>query len=167
MNYQKNIQKLIEEFAEKLPALPDGRIDYSHSDIAPVITVFILYNNKILLLKRSDKVRTYKGKWNTVAGYLDEPKPVLEKILEELREELGVTKEHIASFNIAEPFTFTDHNLQKTWIVHPACVKLKTKPAIQLDWEHTEYHWIAPSEIDNFDTVPNAKESLRRILKLL
>ncbi|HDD36375.1 MAG TPA: hypothetical protein ENF50_02775, partial [Archaeoglobus veneficus] len=86
----KKVFEMLNEVSKKLPKLSDGRIDYSNSDVAPVVTVFVRYNNEILLLKRSNKVRTYKGKWNTVAGYIDEFKPLKEKILEELREEIGV-----------------------------------------------------------------------------
>ncbi len=164
---QEKILDLIKRFAEKLPRFPDGRIDYSNTDTAPVITVFIMYNNRILLLKRSDKVRTYKGKWNTVAGYLDEVKPLYEKILEELREEIGVREEDIESYHLGEPFSFLDKDIDKTWIVHPVCVVLKRKPVIKLDWEHTEYKWIKPSEIKNFDIVPNTEETLRRALETI
>ena len=76
----------IQEFADKLPKFDDGRIDYSNSDTAPVITVFVKYKDKILLLKRSNKVNNYPSKWNTVSGYLDEVKPIKNKILEELSE---------------------------------------------------------------------------------
>ena len=55
---EKKILKTIEKFANKLPRFSDGRIDYSKSDTAPVITVFIKYEDQILLLKRSKKVRT-------------------------------------------------------------------------------------------------------------
>lgn len=61
MNEQKMLE-IIKEFAKKLPKFPDGRIDYSNSDIAPVITVFVRYKDKILILKRSDKVRAYQRK---------------------------------------------------------------------------------------------------------
>ena len=54
---EEKILAIIKEFANKLPKFPDGRIDYSSSDIAPVITVFVKHKDKILLLKRSDKVR--------------------------------------------------------------------------------------------------------------
>ena len=94
---EEKILKIIEEFYKKLPKFKDGRIDYSNSDTAPVVTVFIKYKDKILLLKRSDKVRTYQGKWNTVAGYLDELKSTQEKAIEEIKEELGVEKNDISS----------------------------------------------------------------------
>ena len=88
MNEPKLI-KILKKLKEELPYFSDGRIDYSNSKIAPVIKVFVKYSNKVLLLKRSDKVATYKNKWNTVAGYIDEIKPVKQKAMEELQEELG------------------------------------------------------------------------------
>lgn len=159
---EENIIKKIQDFAKKLPTFPDGRIDYSHAKTALVITVFVKYGEKILLLKRSNKVSTYRGLWNTVAGYLDEPKPVIDKIFEELREEISIEEDDIKAYKIQEPFSFKDNSINRTWIIHPAVVELNKKPDIKLDWEHDEYLWINPEDINNFNTVPNLKESLKR-----
>jgi isopentenyldiphosphate isomerase len=150
---------------KKVKKFPDGRIDYSNSNIAPVITVFLRYKDEILLLKRSDKVRTYQGKWNTVAGYLDDLKPIREKILEEIQEELGIKKNDISSIQIGKIYKFTDTKIDKTWIVHPALAELKNKPDIKLDSEHTEYKWINPEKLKDFDTVPHLNKSLENALK--
>jgi len=158
---QKIIDK-VKDFAKKLPKFPDGRIDYTHSETSLVLTVFIKYKDKILLLKRSDKVGTYKGKWNTVTGYIDEPKPLIKKIIEEINEELGITKDNILSYSIGEPFEFEDPKVKKTWIVHPAKVELKNDPDIKLDWEHSEFKWIKPGEIKKFNIVPKLDLSLKR-----
>jgi hypothetical protein len=32
-----------------------------------------------------------------------------------------------------------------------------------LDWEHDQYKWIRPAEIENYDTVPRLKEALDRV----
>ncbi len=163
MDEQKMLET-IKQFAEKLPKFPDGRINYSNSDTAPVITIFIKHQDKILLLKRSDKVRTYQEKWNTVAGYLDEIKPIQEKVLEEIREELGIERDNnILSIHLGESYQFTDTEVKKTWIVHPVLIKLRNKPEIKLDWEHTEYKWIKPEEIKNFESVSNLENSLEKI----
>ena len=161
---EQKILETIKQF-EKLPKFPDGRINYSNSDIAPVITVFVKYKDKILILKRSNKVRVYQRKWNTVAGYLDELRPVRDKILEEIHEELGINEDNILSIHIGESYKFTDTKVNKTWIVHPVLVELKNRPSIKLDWEHTEYKWIKPGELKNFDIVPKLEESLKRALK--
>ena len=80
-----NIEKLLNELSKKLPKFEDGRIDYSNSNISIVVTVFVKFQDEILLLKRSDKVSTYQGKWNTVAGYIDDLKPIKNKIIIRLR----------------------------------------------------------------------------------
>ena len=159
---EQKITRMINEFAKKLPKFPDGRIDYTHSDTSLVLTVFIKYKDKILILKRSNKVGTYQGKWNTVTGYLDEPKPLIEKIMDEMQEETGIKKNNILSHSLGEPFKFTDPKARKTWIVHPAKVELKNNPDIKLDWEHTEYKWIKPEELKKFDTVPRLDLSLKK-----
>jgi 8-oxo-dGTP pyrophosphatase MutT (NUDIX family) len=161
------IQKTLETFAKTLPRFPDGRIDYSQSKKAPVITVFIFFKDDLLLLKRSVHVKTYKGKWNSVAGYLDEIKPVKEKMLEEVYEETGIAPDTIESYHLGEPYTFTDDTNGYTWIVHSAKVLLKQKPTITLDWEHTEYTWIKPEYLKNYDTVPQLKKSLHQIIDLI
>lgn len=161
---EEKILKTVEEFSKKLPKFKDGRIDYSNSDTAPVITVFIKYKDKILLLKRSEKVLTYKGKWNTVAGYLDELKSIQEKIKEEIKEELRIEENIISSVFIGKSYQFKDEKINKTWIVCPVVVELKNEPEIKLDWEHTEYKWIKPEELDNFDTTPHLNQSLKRVI---
>ena len=156
--------KILKKFEKILPKFPDGRIDYSKSNKCIVLTVFITYNNKILLLKRSRKVGTYKNKWNTVTGYIDEKKPIFNKILEELEEELDITKKDILSYNIFESFEFEDKKINKKWIIYPSIVKLKNNPKIKLDWEHSEYKWIHPKDLLKYDIVPKLDLSLTKVI---
>ena len=109
-------------------------------------------------MKRSDKVWTYKGKWNSVAGYLDDLKPLSKKALQEISEEIGVQEENILKIKIGDPFEFADENIKKTWIVHPLIAELKNKPEIKLDFEHTEYKWIQPEELGKQSTRDSIEE---------
>lgn len=160
---EKRILKVIEDFSKKLPHFPDGRINYSNSNIAPVINVVVQYQNKILLLKRSEKVNSYKGKWNTLGGYLDEVKPVREKVEEELGEELKINNLEKTKFSYGEIYEFHDKEIGKTWIIQPVLVEFARRPNIKLDWEHTDARWIFPKEITKFDCVPK----IERIFKTL
>lgn len=153
------------EFSEKLPKFSDGRIDYSISDKAPVLTCFVKFENKILLLKRSDKVRAYQGLWNSVAGYLDEFRPLEEKALEELREELGITADIIKQTKLGQPYELIDDKAKKIWVIFPVLVELNKEPDIKLDWEHTDYKWIDPVDLKSFDIVPDLDKTLRACLK--
>jgi len=164
MDKKEKIIEIIKEFSKKLPKFPDGRINYSNSKKAPVITAIVKYKDKILLLKRSHNVSTYKGKWQVVAGYLDEIKSIKEKVLEELREEIRVEENIIDKIIIGDYFEFEDSDIGKTWIVIPVLVELKEKPKISIDREHTNFRWITLKELRKYDIVPNLNESLRRVL---
>ncbi len=157
------INEKIKELGGKLPKFSDGRINYTNSNICLVLTIFIICNDKILLLKRSDKVGTYKNKWNTITGYIDENKPLKDKINEEIEEEIGINKKNILSYEIGKSFEFDDKKLNKKWIVTPAKVKLKKFPSIKLNWEHTEYKWIFPSDLIKYNIVPKLDFSLKYI----
>lgn len=161
---EKEILKLIQEFAEKLPKFSDGRINYHNSDTAPVVDVFVKYHDKILILKRSNEVSNYQGQWNCISGYLDELKPVYQKALEEIQEELGIGQDNVLSMRLGETYNFTDKG--KTYIVHPILVELKYQPTIKLDFEHTEYRWIEPEELRDFDVVPHTDEGLEKVIHL-
>lgn len=165
MNLLDKVPREVKGFAGKLPKFPGtDRIDYHSSEVAPVITVFVEHGGRVLLMKRSDKVRTYKGKWNTVAGYLDTLEPLRDKINEELREEIGIRPQDVESIKLGEKYTFTDKEIGLTWITYPLLVSLKRKPDIKLEEEHTEHRWIKPEEIKNFDIVPKIDLALKRLL---
>jgi len=159
-----DVPRAVNELAATLPHLPDGRIDYRQAPRAAVLTCFVKHGDKLLLLRRSDQVGTYRGQWNTVAGYLDELKPLVNKIREELREELGVTLAEDAHVTVGIPYEFRDDAINRTWIVHPVLVTVDQPLTPRLNWEHTEYAWISPADLVHFDTVPRLAESLRRVL---
>ncbi|MBW2988196.1 hypothetical protein DRJ48_03545 [Candidatus Woesearchaeota archaeon] len=159
-----NVEELLRRYVD-LPRFSDGRIDYSKTKSAPVLTCFITLNGKILLLKRSNSVTTYKGKWNTVAGYIDEPKPIQAKALEEVLEETGITKELICEVIEGESLIINDAN--RTWIVFPVLVKLKQMPKLRLNFEHTEAKWILPEELPKYEIVPKLELSLKAIQRFI
>ncbi len=102
--------------------------------------------------------------WNSVAGYIDKPVTLRQKILEELREELGIWEDELAEIRIASPYRSVDKKIDKTWIIFPCLARLKTLPKITLDWEHTQYRWISPEELKKYSIVPDLDKSLKKAL---
>lgn len=143
-----------------LPRFPDGRINYTNADKAPCLSCFIKYKDEILLLKRSDKVMAYKGKWFCLGGFIDEPKPISQKVLEELHEELGLSENDVESVKIFPPY---EHKDVKTWILHPVLVELKCRPDIRLDWEHTDFIWASKEGLDELDLPASVRRALRAV----
>jgi len=157
------LQGLFEKF-KKLPKLPDGRIDFSQAEETPIFLCVVRHGAEVLLLKRSYKVGVYRGWWNAVAGYIDEPKPIEEHVYQHLQQELGVPPVQVTSLKTGNPYHFYDFVLGKNWLIYPVVVELKDKPAIVLDEEHTAYRWIHPQEISQYDIVPGLYDSLKRLI---
>ena len=47
------------------------------------------------------------------------------------------------------------------WVVYPFLFHIGKRDKIQLDWEHTEFRWIKPSDLKEYDTVPRFKEIVK------
>ncbi len=161
---KSTIPLLVRQLAKKLPRFNDGRIDYRSSTHMPVVVCFLWYDDKILLLKRSEHVAHYKGKWNAISGHLDELESVEEKALQEIEEEVGITKAEVASVKKGKIYRMEDKTIGKTWIIHPLMIRLKTKPLIRLDKEHTEYLWIDQKDLTKYDRLPELEHVLKRVL---
>ncbi|MEJ2364309.1 MAG: NUDIX pyrophosphatase [Deltaproteobacteria bacterium] len=128
-----------------------------------VVTVFLTLGGKVLVLKRSDKVRTYKGHWAGVSGYLESADP-LQQAYEEMFEETGLDKEDVSLVKRGKPLEVVDPVQEHTWRVHPFLFAVHSPDKIRLDWENVEMHWVFPEEIVQLQTVPALKEALDRVI---
>jgi len=131
-----------------------------------VVTCIIINDkDELLFLKRSNRVRTYKGLWGGIAGYIEENEEPLETALKEIKEESGLEKADVKFLKQIKPVKFTDFYEGETynWEIYPFLFKIIKKSKIDIDWEHTEYKWITPSEIENMETVPHLKEVVFQI----
>ena len=130
-----------------------------------VVTNFLRYQDKILILRRSDKVGTYKGVWAGVSGYLEKNdiKPI-ERAIIEIIEETGLSRKHINLVKEGKTLEIVDEDKNILWIVHPFLWDIFINK-IKIDWEHKELKWIkTKEELDHIETVPNLKETLETVL---
>lgn len=126
-----------------------------------VCTCFLIHEGKILILKRSDKVGTYQGKWAGVSGYIESWETADVTALKEIQEETGLGK---GDFNfIRKGDALRVEAGDRCFVVHPYLFASKT-PEIKLDWEHVDYKWIAPEKISEYDTVPLLEDALKTVL---
>jgi 8-oxo-dGTP pyrophosphatase MutT (NUDIX family) len=126
-----------------------------------VVTCFLLYDDKVLILKRSDKVRTHKNKWAGVSGYIEPGETPEVTAMKEIREETGLSDDDVELVRTGEPLHVQDDTT--VWVVHPYLFKTRTMN-ITIDWEHTEYRWILPEELQNFDFVVFLDHALSAVL---
>ncbi|MEF8879131.1 MAG: NUDIX pyrophosphatase [Candidatus Thermoplasmatota archaeon] len=133
-----------------------------------VVTCLLLdKQNKLLILKRSNKVKTYKGQWGGVAGYVEEKENPQQTAIKEIKEETELEKDQVKLIKKGDPLIFTDYHKGKKydWKVNPFVFRVQKKDKINIDWEHSEYRWIPPQQVSKFDTVPRFKELVYKVLE--
>jgi 8-oxo-dGTP diphosphatase len=139
---------------------------------ANVVTVFLLrrqpgqgtprpQSDAILLTRRSQRVGTYRGRWAGVSGFVEAPPE--EQAYTEVWEETHLSRQDVQLLRQGEPLTFVDSALQREWTVHPFLFLVPDPAKIQMDWESVESRWVAPDELEQYETVPMLREALARV----
>jgi PncC family amidohydrolase len=128
-----------------------------------VVTSFLEHDGEVLILRRSRKVGSYRGKWAGVSGYLESNDDEAQA-RREIEEETGLDSKAIRLLRKGAPIEVLDRDLGRRWVVHPFLFRVKAPEDIRMDWEHTETRWIKPSELSKFETVPGLKDALSAVL---
>ena len=127
-----------------------------------VVTCFLESGNEILILRRSQQVGSYQGRWAGVSGYIETTAD--EQALTEIEEETSLPREEVELIRRGKPLAVADKRLGVRWIVHPYLFHIKDRNKIKIDWEHKEARWITPKDITHYQTVPKLKETLAQVL---
>jgi len=129
-----------------------------------IVTSFVISQEKILILKRSNRVKSMKGLWGAVSGIIEGDEEPLHRAKIEIYEEIGVKSDSIQLLKAGKDMTvsspqYPDHQ----WHIFPFLFRMESMD-ILLNWENSSYKWISPDEISQYDTVPNLDEVLLNLL---
>lgn len=128
------------------------------------VTCFLEFKGEILILLRSNRVRSYKGIWGGVSGRIENQLTPIEQAKLEVKEETGLLDEDIISITEGKVAMLDDYEIKIIKAVYPFLFKIKDPDKIKIDWEHTQCKWIKPSEIEQYLTMPQLKETLMRVI---
>ncbi len=131
-----------------------GRLPEKH-----VVTCFLECDARILLLRRSEMVGSFRGRWAGVSGYIEATAD--EQAMIEIEEETDLCPGDFELVKKGGTLEAEDEGIR--WIVHPYLFRIKDPSKVRIDWEHCEKRWIKPEDIDNYETVPLLKEVLARV----
>jgi len=128
-----------------------------------IVTTFLTNSDKILLLKRSQKVKSMKNLWAGISGIIEGNEQPLERAKIEVYEEVGIKESNIELIKegkiiLIESPQYENHQ----WEVYPflfSCNNIE----IKLNWENSESKWINVDELNEFKTVPSLNKVLTRL----
>lgn len=131
--------------------------------VKKVVTAFLSYRGRILLLRRSSQVGSYRGRWAGISGYIEHDEAPIERALKEISEEVGLGGSNISLVRMGQALPAFDKDIDTLFVVHPFLF-LTEQPKISLDWEHDDFRWVRREDLRRFETVPKLKEALDRVL---
>ncbi len=129
-----------------------------------IVTSFIRDNEKLLILKRSDKVKSMKGLWAGISGIIERNEEPLKRAKIEIFEEVGITEDMISLVRSSEEMRINSPQYENhEWEIFPFLFEAKN-PTIKLNWENSEFKWINIEELENYKTVPSLQKVLFNLL---
>ena len=130
-----------------------------------IVTSFITNDQKILLLKRSNKVKSMKCLWAGISGIIEESDETpLSRAKIEIFEEVGIKEEELKLLKAVQQLSIVSAQYKNhEWNIFPFLFSTKNME-IKLNWENSEFKWIKPTEIINYKTVPDLDKILSNLL---
>ena len=130
-----------------------------------IVTSFLKNDDQILILKRSDKVKSMKSLWAGISGIIERNDiSPLSRAKIEIFEETGIKQEQINLLKESQQMKIVSVQYKNhEWNIFPFLFKVKN-PEIKLNWENSEFEWIKPSNIVDYKTVPSLDKILLNLL---
>lgn len=129
-----------------------------------IVTSFIRDDNKLLILKRSNKVKTMKELWSGISGIIENNEVPLKRAKIEIFEEAGIVEDKIKLIKASEEIRINSPQYKNhEWEVFPFLFEA-TNPTVNLNWENSDFRWIHAEELENYETVPSLQKVLFNLL---
>ena len=129
-----------------------------------IVTSFITENDKVLILKRSNKVKSMKNLWAGVSGIIEKNEEPLQRAKIEIFEEVGLTEDKITLVKSGKEMKIKSPQYENhEWEIFPFLFITKN-PRVILNWENSDFKWINIEELKNYETVPSLQKVLFNLL---
>ena len=128
-----------------------------------IVTSFIRNDEKFLVLKRSNTVKTMKCMWSAVSGVLEKNEEPMYRAKIEILEEVGITQDKLTLVKSANEFTITSTEYNQQWNVFSFLFNV-VNPTVKLNWENSEFRWINSEQLKHYNTVPDLEKVLFNLL---
>ena len=129
-----------------------------------IVTSFLLNQGKILILKRSETVKTMKNMWSGISGIIENDEDPLTRAKIEIFEEVGIKENEIKLLKIGNEIDIVSPQYKNhQWHVFPFLFETNNLE-IKINWDNSDFKWIYPLELKEFDIVPSLEKVLLSLL---
>ena len=129
-----------------------------------IVTSFLLNQEKILILKRSENVKTMKNMWAGISGIIENDEDPLTMAKIEIFEEVWINENEIKLLKIGNEIDIISPQYKNhQWHVFPFLFETYNLE-IKTNWENSDFKWINPVELKEFDIVPSLEKVLLSLL---
>ncbi|HEX9340371.1 MAG TPA: DUF126 domain-containing protein [Thermoplasmata archaeon] len=136
-----------------------GAVDLPDVRARPVVSAILRNRGRILIVRRSEAVGSFRGRWSAVSGYIEGREDPRDRAVREVREETGLRRLVLRA--TGQPvFARTDATV---YVVHPFLFDVASR-TIRLDWENTDHAWIRLEDLGRYDTVPRLADVVASVL---
>ena len=102
--------------------------------------------------------------WAGISGIIENNETPLARAKIEIFEETGINEEEIELLKADEQIKIEAAQYKNhEWNIFPFLFKTKNLE-IKLNWENSDFNWIEPNEIKNYETVPELEKILFSLL---
>jgi predicted aconitase with swiveling domain/8-oxo-dGTP pyrophosphatase MutT (NUDIX family) len=136
-----------------------GEVSIANVTKKRVATVYLMHKGNLLLLKRSADATSYPGQYSGISGYLEEGETPEQTGKRETQEECNIKDAKIKA-------TGKDIYVRSDDVLFEVTPMLMTtsRSEVKLNYENSEYLWINPKSLADYQTVPKFKETLARLI---
>ena len=126
-----------------------------------VATAVLTNAGRILLVRRSGRMRTMPGLWSCVSGVVEGAEAAVDRALTEIREETGMRAGDVSLLRPGAALLVDDpaggSRPRAGWEVHPFLFEAKSR-RVELNWENSAYAWARRAELGRYRTVARLGE---------
>ncbi|MBI4093089.1 MAG: alpha/beta fold hydrolase [Candidatus Kerfeldbacteria bacterium] len=115
--------------------------EYLAKKVSRSVAVFVMNKELLLIMKRSQLVGYYRGRWGVIGGHLHKGATPLEQAYAELREETGLRRSDLKLIRVGKTVRIVDSEKGKVWLSTSFLFESKMQ-RVKLDWEHTAFKWV-------------------------
>ena len=109
-------------------------------------------------------MKSMKCLWAGISGIIENDETSLTRAKIEIFEEAGIHEEQIELLKAIQQIKISSPQYKNhEWNIFPFLFKAKNLE-IKLNWENSDFNWIEPSQIKNYETVPELEKILFSLL---